>query len=65
MCNTLNPKLLIKETNSDNLKLLSTSCSKFLLIEGLNTESGDRRQSTHRHNRVIFNECRVQEAKEE
>ena len=39
MCNTLNPKLLIKHTNSDNLKLLLMSCSKFLLIEGLNTES--------------------------
>ena len=37
--NTLNPKLLIKHTNSDNLKLLLMSCSKFLLIEGLNTES--------------------------
>ena len=39
VCNTLNPKLLIKQTNSDNLKLLLMSCSKFLLIEGLNTES--------------------------
>ena len=39
MCNTLNPKLLIKQTNSDNLELLLMSCSKFLLIEGLNTES--------------------------
>ena len=41
MCNTLNPKLLIKHTNSDNLKLLLMSCSKFLLIEGLNTESSE------------------------
>ena len=41
MCNTLNPKLLIKHTNSDNLKLLLISCSKFLLIEGLNTESNE------------------------
>ena len=39
VCNTLNPKLLIKQTNSDNLELLLMSCSKFLLIEGLNTES--------------------------
>ena len=39
VCNTLNPKLLTKHTNSDNQKLLLTSCSKFLLIEGLNTES--------------------------
>ena len=39
MCNTLNPNLLIKQTNSDNLELLLMSCSKFLLIEGLNTES--------------------------
>ena len=39
VCNTLNPKLLTKHTNSDNLKLLLMSCSKFLLIEGLNTES--------------------------
>ena len=39
VCNTLNPKLLIKHTNSDNPKLLLMSCSKFLLIEGLNTES--------------------------
>ena len=39
VCNTLNPKLLIKQTNSDNLKLLLMSCSKFLFIEGLNTES--------------------------
>ena len=39
MCNTLNPKLLIKHTNSDNLKLLLMSCSKFPLIEGLNTKS--------------------------
>ena len=37
--NTLNPKLLIKQMNSDNLKLLLMSCSKFLLIEGLNIES--------------------------
>ena len=41
VCNTLNPKLLTKHTNSDNLKLLLTSCSKFLLIEGLNTESSE------------------------
>ena len=39
MCNTLNPKLLIKHTNSDNLRLFLMSYSKFLLIEGLNTES--------------------------
>ena len=39
MCNTLNPKLLIKHANSDNLELLLMSCSKFPLIEGLNTES--------------------------
>ena len=39
VCNTLNPKLLIKHTNSDNLKLLLMSCSKFLLIGGLNTKS--------------------------
>ena len=39
MCNNLNPKLLIKQTDSDNLKLLLMSCSKFLLIEDLNTES--------------------------
>ena len=39
VCNTLNPKLLIKQTNSDNLELLLMSCSKSLLIEGLNTES--------------------------
>ena len=39
MCNTLNPKLLTKHTNSDNPKLLLTSCSKFLLIVGLKTES--------------------------
>ena len=39
VCNTLNPKLLIKHTNSDNLRLLLMSCSKFLLIEGLNTKS--------------------------
>ena len=39
MCNTLNPKLLIKQTNSDNPELLLMSCSKFILIEGLNTES--------------------------
>ena len=39
VCNTLNQKLLIQHTNSDNLKLLLTSCSKFLLIEGLNTKS--------------------------
>ena len=38
MCNTINQKLLIQHTNSDNLKLLLMSCSKFLLIEGLNTE---------------------------
>ena len=38
--NTLNLKLLIKKTNSDNPKgLLLMSCSKFLLLEGLNTES--------------------------
>ena len=39
MCNTLHPKLLIKHTNSDNLKLLLMSCFKFLLIGGLNTDS--------------------------
>ena len=39
VCNTQNPKLLIKDTNSDNLKLLLMSCFKFLSIEGLNTES--------------------------
>ena len=39
MCNTLNPKLLIKQTNSDNPELLLMSCSKFILIEGLNTKS--------------------------
>ena len=39
VCNTLNPKLLIKQTNSHNLELLLMSCSKFLLIEGLHTES--------------------------
>ena len=39
LCNTLNPKLLIKHTNTDNQKLLLMSCSKFLLLEGLNTES--------------------------
>ena len=39
MCNILNPKLLIKQTNSNNLELLLMSCSKFLLMEGLNTES--------------------------
>ena len=39
MCNTLNPKLLTKHTNSDNPKLLLMSCSKFLLIVGLNTKS--------------------------
>ena len=39
MCNTLNPKLLIKHANSDNPRLLLMSCSKFLLIEGFNTES--------------------------
>ena len=39
VCHTLNPKLLTKHTNSDNPKLLLTSCSKFLLIEGLNTKS--------------------------
>ena len=39
VCNTLNPKLLIEHTNSDNLKLLLMSCSKFLLIGGLNTKS--------------------------
>ena len=38
VCNTLNPKLLIKHTNPDNLKPLLMSCSKFLLIEGLNTK---------------------------
>ena len=41
MCNTLNPKLLIKHTNSDNLKLLLMSCLKSLLIEGLNTKSSE------------------------
>ena len=39
VCNTLNPKSLIKQSNSDNLRLLLMSCSKFLLIAGLNTES--------------------------
>ena len=39
VCNTLNPKLLTKHTNSDNPKLLLMSCSKFLLLKGLNTES--------------------------
>ena len=39
VCNTLNPKLLIKHTNADNLRLLLMSFSKFLLIEGLNTKS--------------------------
>ena len=48
MCNTLNPKLLTKHTNSDNPKLLLMSCSKFLLIEDLNTKSSgiDDRLST-------------------
>ena len=41
VCNTLNPKLLTKHTNSDNLKLLLMSCSKFLLLEGLNTKSSE------------------------
>ena len=36
VCNTLNPKLLIKHTNSDYLKLLLMSCSKFLYqIKGI------------------------------
>ena len=39
VCNTPNQKLLIQHTNSDNLKPLLMSCSKLLLIEGLNTES--------------------------
>ena len=39
VCNILNPKLLIKHTNADNLRLLLMSCSKFLLIKGLSTES--------------------------
>ena len=39
VCNTPNQKLLIQHTNSDNLKPLLTSCSNFLLIEGLNTKS--------------------------
>ena len=40
MCNTLNPKLLIKHTNSDNLKTIVNELFQvFLLIEGLNTAS--------------------------
>ena len=39
LCITLKSKLLIKQTKLRQPKLLLTNCSKFLLIEGLNTES--------------------------
>ena len=38
VCNTQKQKLLIQHTDSDNLKPLLMSYSKFPLIEGLNTE---------------------------
>ena len=39
VCSTLNLKLLIKKTNSDNQKTFVNELFQVLLIEGLNTES--------------------------
>ena len=66
VCNTLNPKLLIKHTNSNNLKTIVNELFQVSIVRRFKYRvKGDRRQSIHRHHRVIFNECRVQEAKEE
>ena len=56
--NTLNPKMLIKHTNSDNLKTIVNELFQVSIDRKFKYHiKRDRQQSIHRHHRVIFNEC--------
>ena len=65
MCNTLNPKLLSKYTNSDNLTTIVNELFQVSIDRRFKyCIKGNRQESIHRHHKVIFNECRAQEVKE-